>query len=177
MRKKETTKENILEGAYQLMISEGFSQLTARKIAKKISISTQPIYLNFDNMKVLKDTLFLNTMENVERKFFKDTQSITEFALSYYHFANAKHDLFLSLITDKETILPTYQFFYKLFRKGIWNDTVLSDKSSKIIYARTIGVITSIVHSDNSNIDEISMEKLISELIIQDIATLQNNTF
>ena len=41
---KKINKEGILEAAYNLARREGIAAITARKLAKEISCSTQPIY-------------------------------------------------------------------------------------------------------------------------------------
>ena len=47
---KKINKEGILEAAYNLARREGIAAITARKLAKEISCSTQPIYENFVDM-------------------------------------------------------------------------------------------------------------------------------
>ena len=54
MRRKVYTREHILKAAYELINKEGFGNFTARNIAKQMGISTQPIYLEFENMQDLK---------------------------------------------------------------------------------------------------------------------------
>ena len=56
MRRKVYTKDQILKAAYDVVAKEGFKGFTARNIAKKMGISTQPIYLEFKNMEDLKNT-------------------------------------------------------------------------------------------------------------------------
>lgn len=57
-RKKTITKDHILNAAYEIVATEGFSRFTARNIASKMKCSTQPIYLEFKNMDDLKNALF-----------------------------------------------------------------------------------------------------------------------
>ena len=45
MRRKVYTKDQILKAAYEVISKDGFGKFTARNIAKKMGISTQPIYL------------------------------------------------------------------------------------------------------------------------------------
>ena len=56
-RKKTITRDQILEAAYTVVSTEGFSRFTARNIAAKMNCSTQPIYLEFQNMEDLKMAL------------------------------------------------------------------------------------------------------------------------
>ena len=49
-RKKEISKDKILDTAYKMAIKGGIEGLTARSIAKAGHFSTQPLYLEFDNM-------------------------------------------------------------------------------------------------------------------------------
>ena len=53
-RKKEISKGKILDTAYKMAIKDGIEGLTARSIAKAGHFSTQPLYLEFDNMEDLR---------------------------------------------------------------------------------------------------------------------------
>ncbi len=64
MRRKVYTKDQILKAAYDVVAKEGFKGFTARNIAKKMGISTQPIYLEFKNMEDLKNTLLIQSLNN-----------------------------------------------------------------------------------------------------------------
>ena len=45
---KKFQREDIIRTAYELVKSEGMGEMNARRIAKELGCSTQPIYHNFD---------------------------------------------------------------------------------------------------------------------------------
>ena len=49
-----TGKDQIINAAFDIVREEGFCNLNARAIAKKLGVSTQPIFSNFKNMEDLK---------------------------------------------------------------------------------------------------------------------------
>jgi AcrR family transcriptional regulator len=52
--KQSITKEEISKAAFTIVRQEGMSSLTARNVAKKLGISTRPVYSHFSSMKDLK---------------------------------------------------------------------------------------------------------------------------
>lgn len=57
VRTKKIFRNHILEGAYVLVLEQGFQHFHARNIAKQLSCSTQPIYREFSNLLELKEAL------------------------------------------------------------------------------------------------------------------------
>ena len=47
---QKTGKDEIINAAFDVVRKEGFGNLNARAIAKKLGVSTQPIFSNFKNM-------------------------------------------------------------------------------------------------------------------------------
>ena len=54
-RKEQITKQMILDGAFDLVRTQGIEMLTARKLAAHISCSTQPIFRVYTNMEELSN--------------------------------------------------------------------------------------------------------------------------
>lgn len=52
-KKKKFQKEEIVDAAYEIVKMHGFNQLNARKLAKKLNCSVQPIFHNFATMEEL----------------------------------------------------------------------------------------------------------------------------
>ena len=71
-RKEQITKQMILDGAFDLVRTQGIEMLTARKLAAHISCSTQPIFRVYTNMEELSGEVF------VKAKAFYE-----EFCLAY----------------------------------------------------------------------------------------------
>ena len=57
-KKPATTKEDIIEGALQLVREKGHEELTARSLASCLGCSTQPIMYQFPNLGALKRTVY-----------------------------------------------------------------------------------------------------------------------
>lgn len=62
---KQINKYQIIEKGFHIVRSEGYSSLTARKLAKDLNCSTQPIYQAFADMKELKFELIKKAQENM----------------------------------------------------------------------------------------------------------------
>ena len=54
-KKTTTTKEAIVEGAFQLVREKGHEFLTARNLAAFLGCSTQPVMYQFPNLELLKE--------------------------------------------------------------------------------------------------------------------------
>jgi AcrR family transcriptional regulator len=57
-RKETVTQEMILDTAFAMARAEGFSQVTARKVAAKVGCSTQPIFRIYKNMEELWNAVY-----------------------------------------------------------------------------------------------------------------------
>ena len=60
--KKQITKENILNAAFEIVRKSGIEALNMRTLAKVCNCSTQPIYLSFANSEQLKYELAIKTV-------------------------------------------------------------------------------------------------------------------
>lgn len=67
---KEFTKQDIIEAALTIVKKEGFEGLNARRLAKELHASTQPIYIEFKNMDEVKKEV-RNEIERIYQSFAK----------------------------------------------------------------------------------------------------------
>lgn len=81
VRTQRVQRSHIIDGAYQLIINEGFKKFHARNIAKHIACSTQPIYREFTNLAELKSVL-TNRIIVKYQDFIEDQEPKTLKALS-----------------------------------------------------------------------------------------------
>lgn len=106
MARKETiTKEMILEGAFQIMKSNGIQKVSARKIADEIKCSTQPIFRIYKNMSEMEKELFEMASDSFCEYYTNYPKgSVTPFAdlgMVYITFARTYRFLFETLfLTD-----------------------------------------------------------------------------
>ncbi len=92
--------EIIIEAAFELVREEGFEQLSARNIAKRLGCSTQPIYSFFNSIEELEEVL----MKRVKRYSqdlileYEDSESnFLAIGLGYFLFARNEPELFRGL--------------------------------------------------------------------------------
>ncbi|GCF93369.1 hypothetical protein NRIC_12600 [Enterococcus florum] len=106
VRTKRIQREHIIDGAYQLIINEGFKKFHARNIAQQVSCSTQPIYREFSNLSELKSVLIKRIIAKYQ-DFLDDQQptSIRELSEVIARYACDYPDEFHRFfLQDQETI-------------------------------------------------------------------------
>lgn len=67
---KKVQKEDILKATLEILKKEDIESLNARRIAKELNCSVQPIYHNFENMEELKKAAFLE-MHGIYQRYMK----------------------------------------------------------------------------------------------------------
>ncbi len=90
------SREDVLEGALDLLRKEGPGAITARSLAQKLGCSTQPIYSAFGGMKDLEREL-LREVRGIYREFVTHQGGDSPFenlGLSYLRFAREEPRLF-----------------------------------------------------------------------------------
>lgn len=108
MARKETiTIQNILDTAFAMTREEGFSNVTARKVAAKAGCSTQPIFRVYKNMEELWDAVYLQAAS-----FFQNYYSLyprtgktpfSNLGMAYIAFAREEKHLFeLLFVSDNK---------------------------------------------------------------------------
>ncbi len=94
------TKENIVLSAVKLVNDEGYSALNARGLAKKIGISTKPLYRIYQNMDEIKEDviaeIYREYNEFINSKI-DSKKALLTLCISYVEFANSYKNLFSSL--------------------------------------------------------------------------------
>lgn len=103
-RRKTITKDQILNAAYALVATEGFDKFTARNVAQKMKCSTQPIYLEFENM----DDLRIQVLDRIKKHLVEDVFSkeitgnlLNDLVLSYVKFASSERVLYRALYVEE----------------------------------------------------------------------------
>lgn len=99
MARKETiTKNDILNAAFDMTRTEGFSQVSARTLAARAGCSTQPIFRVYKNMEELGDDLFGKTIEffgSYYEAFPKKCDTpFVNLGLAYIRFSQEEQHLF-----------------------------------------------------------------------------------
>ncbi|EPH99615.1 MULTISPECIES: TetR/AcrR family transcriptional regulator [unclassified Enterococcus] len=174
-RKKTITKDQILDAAYEVVATEGFSRFTARNIANKMKCSTQPIYLEFKNMDDLKHALFEKIYAYLSEEIFPKVHTgrkVIDLAFNYIRFANHEKRLYRALYLEEYGGGKEMQdFSYDYFMNAVKADpdyADLSDEALQSLHTGTWIVATGIAALMSSGIihptDE-QIEKLIQHSI------------
>ena len=102
-RKKEIDKQRILDAAYKLAVRGGIESLTARNVAKAVNCSTQPIYLEFENMQDLRNQVIEKISDELKSNTLQQNftgEPLIDLDLSYLYFAKEHVDLFRAMFVD-----------------------------------------------------------------------------
>ena len=102
-RKKEIDKQRILDAAYKLAVRGGIESLTARNISKAVNCSTQPIYLEFENMQDLRNQVLARISDELKSNTLQQNftgEPLIDLDLSYLYFAKEHVDLFRAMFVD-----------------------------------------------------------------------------
>lgn len=96
--KKQITKEQMIDCAFQLVKEHGYETLTARSLAKELNCSTQPIYQTFSDMHDLKAALIQKSygqmMKYIEENSSMELPPALSKILGYVQFAKEEKKLF-----------------------------------------------------------------------------------
>ena len=95
-KKPTTTREEMIEGAFQLIRREGFSALTVRRLAEELGCSTQPIMYQFPDLEVLKDAVY-EKADRFHLEYILEDDDFLEIGLRYIRFASEEGNLFCFL--------------------------------------------------------------------------------
>lgn len=92
-KKPTTTKESMIEGAFQLVREKGHEFLTARNLAAYLGCSTQPIMYQFPGLDILKDLTYQKA-DAFHSAYILSGGDLLEIGLRYIRFAEEEPQLF-----------------------------------------------------------------------------------
>ena len=92
-KKPTTTKEAMIEGAFQLIREQGHESLTVRNLASFLGCSTQPIMYQFPNMDTLRDLTYQKA-DDYHSAYILAAGDLLEIGLRYIRFAEEEPQLF-----------------------------------------------------------------------------------
>lgn len=130
VRTQRVQRSHIIDGAYQLIINEGFKKFHARNIAQQISCSTQPIYREFANLAELKSVLtnrillkYGDFLEDQEPRSLQAlSRTITNYALDY------PEEFYRFFLQDPDTVQSAKKVTKEVFL------TIRSDKGNSVYF-------------------------------------------
>lgn len=102
-------KEDIIKATLEILKNESLESVNARRIAKELHCSVQPIFYNFKNMDELKNVVF-QEMYKIYRNYMikgsKEEQSYKGMGLAYIKFARDYPNYFKIIFMNKTELSP-----------------------------------------------------------------------
>lgn len=102
------TKEKIIDTAYQMTRDQGFEAVTARRLAKEIGCSTQPIFRVYPGMEALRKEISDRANQAFSDRLTKELlnepqleEMLLRTGLLYIHFAKEEPNLFRLLFMEE----------------------------------------------------------------------------
>jgi AcrR family transcriptional regulator len=181
VRKKVYTRDQILRAAYDLVLKEGFSNFTARHVSSSMGISTQPIYLEFQNMDDLKENLLDKIFTELftvtlRKKYTKDP--LVDLGIAFVNFARDNRKLFHTLfVNNSHCGQKMYNYSLENFRELVktsekYHD--LSEMQITFLHYRSWIIATGLAVLTSSGVIQYSKEKL-EKVFSSTITSLLNN--
>ena len=102
--KRKTQKEDILKASISIISHEGLNALNARKLAKKLGCSTQPLFYIYENMDVLKKDVIDEIVKIFDREVLKSETGQLEYkdiGINYIRFAKDEPEFFKIMFQSK----------------------------------------------------------------------------
>lgn len=100
-------KEDIIEAGYLIVKEEGLEALNARRIAKKLKCSIQPIFSNFKTMEELKKSIMEKIWETYQNYIIEGTKDNNQYkgmGRGYIKFAKEQPKLFQILFMNNHNL-------------------------------------------------------------------------
>lgn len=99
------TKDMLLNTAFKITKEKGFENVTARKLAKELSCSTQPIFRLYANMDALKEDLIVYGnlyFNSYLKEAYEGKDPLLNISLSYINFSMEERPLFRMMFMSPE---------------------------------------------------------------------------
>lgn len=100
-------KENIIQTAYEIVKEEGFESINARRIAKELNSSVQPIFHNFATMEELKKEVYEKVYQKYKEYMLRGVEKEKDYkqmGISYIQFAKDYPEFFKIIFMQKTNL-------------------------------------------------------------------------
>lgn len=136
MRKKiEISKQDILDASISVIKKYGADNLSVREVAKELNISTQVIYLRYENFQDVKHDLLLyakSLFENIAKETIINGYYM-EYGISFFKFVFSEPELFKYFYLSNENKPVNDREYHKEIVKIIMSNLSISlDDSIKL---------------------------------------------
>lgn len=141
--KRKIQKEDILQASISIISHEGLGALNARKLAKKLGCSTQPLFYIYENMDDLKKDVIDEIVKIFDREVLKSETGQLEYkdiGINYICFAKEEPELFKLMFNNdmNEEAFGFINLFHsanKIF-ETISKQTGMSNEDAKQFHLR-----------------------------------------
>lgn len=172
---KKIDRDDILKVAYRIADKEEFENINARRIAKELGCSVQPIFHNFTSMEELKNATIEkihNTYEQYMEKGSKEKLAYKGMGMAYIRFAK-EHPKFFKVIFMRKTSLTTSNF---IRADNTGNDVIKMgqiltgfDEKEQIKFHTKVWIfthgLTMLVANNTCNLNEEEISKLLETTV------------
>ena len=160
------TKEVILNAAFEIVRTSGFSSLSARTIAQHIGCSTQPIYWVYDNMEMLKEDIAqkaIHYLNNIIGNYHQTGHPFADIGLGYIYIAHKESYLFKAIYTDNIMNITLTDLLPNMMAVNALRKTEITDNLEEIALKGWIFAhgIASLVATGMMVYDKDKIEKLL----------------
>lgn len=165
-KKPTTTRDEMIEGAFQLIRREGLSSFTVRKLADELGCSTQPIMYQFPNLSDLKNLVY-DKADRFHTEYITKDDDFLEIGMRYIRFASEETNLFRFLFQsgrfDGANIRQlTHESVEDSIVKTAAKDLEMSEKEAldcfEVLFAMVHGY-ASLIANNTLEYDEESLRK------------------
>lgn len=172
--KVKVTKDDILNISFDMVRINGIDNLNARRIAKELNCSVQPIFFNFSNMDDLKKSVLIKCCdyfyEFVSNLFDEEIPPYKQVGINYIKFAKEEPNLFkLLFMSDNDLSMIENNKSVDIIKQYIGKALPLSDFDIDSFHLKmwifTQGLATLVLNSNLKLTDEQISSLLTEEFI------------
>ena len=174
--KNHVTKETILRAAVDITRESGVQSLNARRLAKALSCSTQPIFSNYATMEELKENVARASYE-IYCAYLEKTVSSGKYppykasGMGYILFAKEEKELFKSLFMRKRefaSILPQNREIEETFTLVQKNTGLSREDARRFHFEMWIFVhgIATMLATDFMEMDDDKIDRRLSDMYL-----------
>lgn len=179
---KKINKEDIVKACVEIIRAEGIQSINARRVAKELGCSTQPIYYIYTNINEMKEDALRKVSNIFDEAMLKcnyDKPAYKDIGRNYIQFAKDE-PVFFKILFSSEMHEKAYSFMditgpSKEIYETIRNQTGLSEEDAKDFHLKMwlyVNGIANLVANDtcsfsNEEIDRLLGEQYISMLLFE----------
>lgn len=131
---KELSKEHIVKVAVKMVNDTGWDSINARSLAKKLNVSTKPLYRIYNNMDEIKEDIYKEISRQYDEFInsrIDNKKALITLCIAYVEFAQEYKNLFISLFLSNNL---KWQNFENILDEK-WNQSTIINLVNKHGYS------------------------------------------